>query len=153
MTATGPSIVSINRSDGGIPKTPQATAAVTLAGIAGDEHDHEKHYRPEQAICMFDVEMLVQLRAEGYDLAPGTIGENLTVTNLDVQNVAIGSLLEIDGGVVLEVTKRRKPCYVLDSIDPTLKDAIRDRCGTYARVLTPGTIDAGAAITVVRPAP
>ena len=43
---------------------------------------------------------------------------------------------------MLEVTRLRKPCYVLDAIDPALKDRIAGRCGAYARVLRQGRLSA-----------
>ena len=48
-------------------------------------------------------------------------------------------------------TKRRKPCYVLDAIDPRLKDVIVGRCGFYAKVLKTGRLRAGESIVVERP--
>ncbi len=47
------------------------------------------------------------------------------------------------GGVILELTKIRKPCYVLDAIDPRLKEVIIGRCGFYAKVLQEGLINTG----------
>ena len=46
-------------------------------------------------------------------------------------------------GVILELTKIRKPCYVLDAIDPRLKEVIIGRCGFYAKVLQEGLINTG----------
>ena len=52
--------------------------------------------------------------------------------------------------VVLELTKRRGPCYVLDAIDPRLKDAIAGRCGFYAKVITTGALRPGEFVEVIR---
>jgi len=144
-------IVSINRSTGGIPKHAVDAAVITAAGLDGDAHDHEKHNRPEQAICLWDLELLDELNGEGFGLAPGSIGENLTVRDLDVQHLPIGTVLYTTGGARLEITKRRNPCFVLDAIDPTLKTAIRDRCGAYARVLAGGTVSKGEALHATQP--
>ena len=72
----------------------------------------------------------------------------MTVRHLSVQSLPVGTLLEFEGGVVLELTKERKPCYVLDAIDPRLKDAIINRCGFYARVVQEGIIRTGETIEV-----
>ena len=55
----------------------------------------------------------------------------------------LGTLLEFPSGLCLEITKVRKPCYVLDSIHPSLKEDIRGRCGLYAQVNRPGIIRVG----------
>ena len=146
-----PSVVSISISQGGIPKLPIGSARITKAGLEGDGHNHEKHNRPTQAVCLQDSELLEDLYREGYPLSYGTIRENLAVRNLGVQCLPIGTVLHFSGGVVLELTKERNPCYVLDSINPRLKEAIMGRCGFYAQVLEEGTIVCGETIHCVLP--
>ncbi|MHC4908228.1 MAG: MOSC domain-containing protein [Planctomycetota bacterium] len=141
-------VISVNISGGGIPKQAIDVGDVTPAGLAGDAHDHEKHNTPLQAISLLDVEDLDALRSEGFAVGPGATGENLTCRGLDIDGLGVGDILRLTGGVALELTKRRKPCYVLDAIDPTLKTAAHGRIGFYAKVLTPGSIRAGEAITV-----
>ena len=141
-------LVSINISSGGIPKVPVASVFVSFAGLAGDAHNHEKHRTPLQAVCLQDVEKLRDLAAEGFSLASGTTGENFTVENLFVNQLPIGSVLEFEQGLVLEITKIRKPCYVLDSIDSKLQESIVGRCGMYARVLKEGFVSVGEILRV-----
>jgi MOSC domain-containing protein YiiM len=50
--------------------------------------------------------------------------------------------------VVLEITKVRPPCYVLDALSPELKRTMWNRIGMYAAVVVPGRIACGAAITI-----
>ena len=141
-----PTIVSVSISRGGIPKISVNSVRVTKTGLEGDGHNHEKHNRPTQAVCLQDAELLDDLYREGYPLSYGTIGENLTVRHLHVQSLSPGTTLHFSGGVILELTKERKPCYVLDSIDPRLKEAIVGRCGFYAQVLREGTLSLGETI-------
>ena len=75
-------------------------------------------------MSLLDDEILQQLVQEGFPLVPGAAGENLTVAGLDVQQMHPGTVLKI-GDAVLQLEQPRKPCYVLDAIDPRLKDAIR----------------------------
>lgn len=142
-------VLAVNTSTGGIPKHPVQVAQVVPAGLQGDLHDHAKHDKPERAITLMDVELLEELSGEGYDLAPGTIGENITVRHLDVQGLAAGDMLHFSGGVELELVEPRRPCFVLDSIDETLKTAIVGRCGFLARVERTGELRPGESITVV----
>ncbi len=141
-----PRVIKICISSGGIPKYAIDSVFIAQSGLAGDAHNHLKHNNPDQAVCLQDLELLEQLCEEGFVLTPGTIGENLTVQDLHVQRLYPGTILEFSGGVVLELTRERKPCYVLDSIDLRLKDAILGRCGFYAKVLREGTITSGAKI-------
>lgn len=146
-----PQVISINISGGGIPKHPIETVFIKEGGLQGDGHNHEKHYRPIQAVSLQDVEKLVELRSEGYKLYAGATGENLTVSNLDVNHLPLGTRLKFSGGVEIELSKVRQPCYVLDSIDPQLKADIIGRCGCYAKVVKEGHLSVYETIQVVRP--
>lgn len=142
-------MLSVNISPGGIPKSPIDVGEVTTDGLAGDGHDHDKHNTPLQALSLIDVEDLDDLRREGFAVGPGATGENVTLGNLDVDLLEVGDRLEFSGGVVVELTKRRRPCYVLDAIDPELKKAIVGRCGFYGRVVTTGDLRPGERIRIV----
>ena len=146
-----PRVVSINISNGGIPKWPINQARITFAGLYGDGHNHAKHYRPEQAVSLQDIEKLAELRHEGYLLQCGSTGENIDVCGLNVNQLPLGTLLNFSGGVCLEISKVRHPCYVLDAINPQLKEAIVGRCGMYARVLKEGWLCTGETIEIVQP--
>lgn len=143
-------IVSINISRGGIPKLPVEASLLGADGFEGDGHNHEKHRTPFQAVCLQDIEKLEELTGEGYPLSvPGTTGENLTVSGLNVNQLPLGCMLRLSNGAMIELTKVRKPCYVLDAIDPRLKEDIAGRCGMYARVIGGGIVRAGDEIEVI----
>lgn len=135
-----PFIHSINISKGGIPKHPIDSVHITKTGLEGDGHNHEKHKDPIQAVCLQDLEKLEEFNQKGYSLKSGTTGENLTVCRLNVGGLPLGTVLKFSGGVVLELSKVRKPCYVLDAIHPRLKEDIAGHCGMYAKVVQEGII-------------
>jgi MOSC domain-containing protein YiiM len=145
--ATG-RLVAVCASRGSIPKHTLPAVQVTTDGLRGDGHAHAKHNRPERAVSLFDLEILMQLQNEGFPLYPGAIGENLTIAGLHVQRMSPGTLLEI-GDVLLRLEEPRKPCYVLDSINPCLKDVIVGRCGYMASVVHGGVIEPGMDIVEV----
>lgn len=147
-THTG-EIVSINIGPGGIPKKPVERCNVTVAGLENDWHNHEKHRLPEVAVSFIDVEDLDDLKREGYDVFPGAMGENVTVRGMNVDDLAVGDQLRFPSGLELEVTKMRKPCYVLDPISPELKKNCVGRCGAMAKVLRTGELRVGDVIEVV----
>lgn len=144
-TRTG-TVVAVCTSPGGIPKRPLDECNIGPDGLAGDAHDHIKHVKPERAVCLQDIEVLDQLRAEGYALEPGDTGENLVLSGMRVGDCAPGDRLCFSSGVVLELVAPRKPCFVLDAIDPRLKEDIAGRCGFMARVIAGGTVRPGDAV-------
>ena len=145
QTDPSPRVVAVCISAGGVPKLPIRRGTITASGVQGDAHAHAKHIRPDRAISILDVEIIRQLNAEGFAIRPGTSGENLSVEGLHVQQMQPGDLLRI-GQVVLRLEEPRKPCFVLDAIDPRLKHEIVGRCGYMASVVRGGTIRPGMTI-------
>jgi MOSC domain-containing protein YiiM len=143
-------IVQISVSRGGLPKTAVPAARVTIDGVAGDAHcDREHHGGPDRAVCLFALEALDALRAEGHAVVPGALGENVTVQGLAWDAVTPGVHLLLGAQVRVAVTSYTSPCL-------NIAAAFRDRnyarvsqkrhpgwSRVYARVLTEGTIAAG----------
>ncbi|HID22896.1 MAG TPA: MOSC domain-containing protein [Planctomycetaceae bacterium] len=140
-------VVAVCISEGGVPKQPQDRVRVTTSGLEGDAQEHAKHRKPTRAVSLFDEEILLQLREEGYDVSPGSIGENITLRNVHVQSLPPGTILEI-GEVRIRLEEPRKPCFVLDVIDERLKDVLVGRCGYMGSVLREGEIRPGMPVTV-----
>lgn len=139
-------LVAINISPGGIPKLPIPKVEVTHDGLVGDGRAHAKHVKRDRSISLLDEEILGDLRREGYVVGPGVLGENLTVRDLHSQTLSVGTCLRFAGGVELELTEPRKPCFVLDAVDPRLKETTVGRIGWMARVVNPGWLAAGEAV-------
>ncbi len=148
MSTPIPIIVAINISSGGVPKKPVDFARVTCNGLEGDGHAHIKHIKPIRALSLMDEEMIETLRQEGYPVFSGTMGENITVRNLSVQQLPPGTRLSFSGGVVIELVELRKPCFVLGAIHPALEKETVGRIGYMARVITEGMIKTGETICI-----
>lgn len=104
-------IFQINASDGGVPKLPLTSVQVTADGLACDAQTHtDVHGGPERAVCLFALERILALQAEGHPIFPGATGENLTVAGLDWDQVAPGAVLRLGDQVVLEVASFTTPC-------------------------------------------
>src|ERR1035438_10753953 len=102
-------IVQINVSPGGIPKRPIAAGMITPLGLAGDACAHPGiHGGPYQAVLLIASETIDELKARGYPVFYGALGENLTTRGLDRRQLRIGHQL-CAGGAVLEITKVRGP--------------------------------------------
>src|SRR3954451_13662521 len=113
MSSAG-AIVQISTSRGGIPKIAVPEAFLTLTGLEGDVCAHPKfHGGPNQAILIVTSEALDEMKAAGFMVYPGSLGENLTVTGLDRREIRIGQRFSA-GEAILEITKLRVPCATLN---------------------------------------
>ncbi|NUT50297.1 MAG: MOSC domain-containing protein [Saccharothrix sp.] len=123
------------------------------SGLVGDHiSDLRNHGGDDQAVYAYAREDLDEWSAElGRDLAPGLFGENLTTVGLDVCGARVGERWRI-GGLLLQATNPRIPCRtfagVMEERGWVKTFTQRARPGAYFRVLEPGTITAGDAITV-----
>jgi MOSC domain-containing protein YiiM len=146
---------SINISNGGVPKLPTAEAAITAAGVAGDRQlDLRFHGGPLRAVSLFSAERIAAMQAEGHSIAPGTTGENLTVSGLDWSLVLPGACLEI-AEVRLEITAYAAPCsnisgsFAGGDIARISQKRNPGWSRVYARVLTPGHVRVGDTVTLL----
>src|SRR5687767_2874713 len=133
----------------GIYKLPTSEAVqITALGIGSDFIcDTRNHGGPDQALYVYgqpDYEWWSQ--ELGRELAPGTFGENLTISELESARLTIGDKLLI-GTVILQVSAARIPCATLAARmdDPAFVKRFRhaERPGLYCRVLREGTLRAG----------
>lgn len=107
-------IVQISMSSGGVPKRPVASARVTARGLEGDaQRDRAHHGGPERALCLFSLERIRALRAEGHPITPGSVGENLTIEGIDWAAVTPGTCLRLGGEVIAQVTDYTAPCLTI----------------------------------------
>ena len=152
MDAREGRIASVNISHGGVPKLPVPEAWVGTRGLTGDGH-HEpepSHGGPEQAVCLYSVESIDRVSADGHTAFPGAFGENLTLAGIELASLSSGDRLTIgDGGLVIQLTRRSEPCQ---TIAHWFVDGRIARIGSpqhpedtrwYARVLQEGPVRAG----------
>ena len=107
-------VAQLSVSPGGLPKRAVAEALVTRLGLAGDtQRNLEHHGGPARAVCLFPLEAIQALAAEGHPIVPGALGENVTTAGLDWSVVVPGARLRLGPGVLLEVTTFTSPCFNL----------------------------------------
>lgn len=133
----------------GIFKEPaEGPVTVHRLGLEGDVQVNRRHHGgPDQAVYLYSREdYRFWEQRLGRELPPGTFGENLTVTKFGPEPVRIGDRCRF-GEVVLEVSAPRIPCATLASRmdEPRFARWFQEegRLGFYARVLEPGTLEAG----------
>jgi len=111
MSLSG-TIYQLNVSQGGVPKLPVAEAEVGPGGMAGDRQaDLSAHGGPRRALCLYSLERIAELAAEGHPIFPGSAGENVTVEGLDWSQVLPGSRLRLGERVLIEITDYTAPCW------------------------------------------
>lgn len=149
-------IFQLNCSNGGVPKLAVREAVVTPTGLACDRQTRTKfHGGPERALCLFSLEKIMELQAEGHPIFPGSTGENVTLTGLAWERLAPGTRLALGEEVLVEISKYTTPCN-------TIADSFRAHdfrridqkhspgdSRLYARILQTGTLTVGQEVKLL----
>ena len=130
---------------------------INTLGVMGDEQaDLSVHGGLEKAIYVYPHEhypfwnaLLSRELKTPFDLQPGAMGENFTITGLLEAEVYVGDTLQI-GDLEFIVTKLREPCFKFNA-KMRYKGAAKAMlqsgyCGWYMRIITPGKLMAGSTI-------
>lgn len=100
------------------------------------------------------------LRAAGFHVGPGIMGENITTRGIELLDLPTGACLHIGTSAVVELTGLRTPCSQLDAYQKGLKAAVLERMpdgavirksGVMAIVVTDGWVRPGDVIRVELP--
>ena len=154
-------IASINVSHpGGVPKRPIDRTLVTTRGLIGDGQRTKEpvHGGPEKAVCLFGVEQIRRVNADGHHLYPGAIGENLTLSGLDLGGLASGAQLRIGdpaSGPIIQLSDPAAPCKnIAGSFEDwriaRVSHKVRPEDSRwYARVLREGPVVSGDPIELL----
>jgi len=140
-------------------------------GVEGDAHagatvQHRSRVARDPSlpnlrqVHLIHAELHDELRANGFDLSPGQMGENITTRGIGLLSLPVGTRLRIGGEAVVEITGLRNPCHQLEGIQAGLMQAVLDRdgdgnpirkAGVMAVVITGGQVGAGDAIQAILP--
>lgn len=141
-----PTLVSVNiNANNEFKKLPRTEARLVADfGLEGDRHAG----RPERQVSILDVETVADLAGKGMPVAPGILGENITVEGVPVMQMPQGMRMRI-GEAELEVTGDRPACRELLDVHPDALRALVGRTGKMARVVTGGTVRPGDPIELI----
>ena len=146
-------LVSINISNGGVPKRPLKSCLVSENGLEGDrQRDLRYHGGPDRAVCLFSEDLITALQAEGHPISTGTIGENLTLRGVSWAEMIPGARFAI-GEVRVELTDYAAPCnniagsFHRRQIGRVSQHANPGWSRLYARVLKEGTVHVGDGVS------
>jgi len=173
MTSLTGIVVSVNRSATHSFSKPATDRIRLIAGLGVEDDAHMgrwvKHRtlvrrdpsRPNlRQVHLLSEERLAELRAAGFALVPGEIGENVTTRGIDLLSLPAGAHLRLGPTAVIEVTGLRNPCRQLDAHQSGLTAAmlgtdedgnIVRKAGIMSIVLEGGEVAVGDAIRVVLP--
>ena len=152
-------VVSVNVSKGGVPKLPIERAWVGGLGLDSDAHNGEMHGGVDQAVCLYSVEAIERVAADGHAAFTGAYGENLTLEGIDWSQLDVGDRLTIgEDGLEIELTRYAAPCtklahYFFDAGIARISWKVHPEDSRwYARVLTEGPVATGDRVEVSRSA-
>ena len=149
-------VLQVNVSGGGVPKRPVERAWVGRFGLEGDAHrENTVHGGPHRAVCLFGIEVIERLQAEGHPIEPGGAGENLTTSGIEWSLLPVGTRARIGEQLVLELSSSTTPCatQVRNFSDGNF-NRIRielhpSDSRMYARVVHEGEVRPGDVITLL----
>ncbi len=148
-------VVSVNVNGGGVPKLPVEEQWVGPMGLVDDRHTEPEpsHGGVDQAVCLYSVEAIARVAADGHTAFPGSYGENLTLEGIEMESLAPGDRLAIgDGGLTIEMTWNAAPCktqahWFIDGRFARISHKTHPNDARwYARVISEGPVRPGDAV-------
>ena len=140
-------------------------------GVAGDAHmgetvKHRSRVRRDpmqpnlRQVHLIHAELFDELRAKGFAVKPGELGENITTSGVDLLALPTGTRLHLGASAVVEITGLRNPCIQIDHFQKGLMAATLDRdadgnlirkAGIMSIVIAEGDVRPGDAVGVELP--
>ena len=145
---TSAKVTAVSRNEGHTlsKQNRDGIRLLTGLGVDGDAHAGEtvKHRsrvardpsKPNlRQVHLIHAELHDELRAAGYAVSAGQMGENVTTRGIDLLGLPTGTRLRLGEAATVEVTGLRNPCVQLDGIQEGLMAATleRDERGNLVR--------------------
>lgn len=111
-------------------------------------------------VHLIHAELHDELNGQGFDVAAGQMGENITTRGIDLLGLPTGAKLRLGPDAVIEITGLRTPCHQLNDFQAGLMAAVLDRdqegnlirkAGVMSIVLADGVVQAGDSINIELP--
>ncbi len=169
-----PTVFAVHKSPTHTMRKPQQTSIrlLTGLGVEGDAHagttvKHRSRVAKDptqpnlRQVHLIHSELHDALRAVGFAVEPGQMGENITTKEVDLLGLPRGTRLLLGAEAVVEITGLRNPCLQLEGIQAGLMQAVLDRdaaghlirkAGVMGIVVAGGEVRAGDFIRVELPA-
>lgn len=166
-------VAAVSRSpEHTMAKPNQATIHLVAGeGVEGDAHAgatvrHRSRVAKDPSqpnlrqVHLVHSELHDAVRADGFEVTPGQMGENITTRGIALLDLPTGTRLHLGADAVVEVTGLRNPCGQLDGIQDGLMGRLLDRdevgnlvrlAGVMSVVLESGDVRPGDPIDVELP--
>lgn len=166
-------VTAVSRGAGHAFSKPNQSGIRLIAGLGVEDDAHmgaSVQHRSRVAkdpsqpnlrqVHLIHAELHDELRAAGFAVSAGQMGENVTTRGLDLLGLPAGARLHLGAAAVVEVTGLRDPCVQLDRFRQGLMAAVlaRDeqgglvrKAGIMAVVVTGGEVKPGDPIRVELP--
>ena len=166
-------VAAVSRSPTHTLSKPTADGIRLLAGLGveGDAHQgvtvkHRSRVARDptqpnlRQVHLIHAELFDELRAAGFVVKPGEMGENVTTRDIALLALPQGTRLHLGTEAVAEVTGLRNPCAQLNRVRPGLMAATLERdahgnlvrkAGIMAIVIAGGEVKPGDPIRVELP--
>jgi MOSC domain-containing protein YiiM len=111
-------------------------------------------------VHLIHAELFDELRAKGFAVKPGELGENITTSGVDLLALPTGTRLHLGASAVVEITGLRNPCIQIDNFQKGLMAATLDKdaagnlvrkAGIMSIVIAEGDVRPGDAVGVELP--
>jgi MOSC domain-containing protein YiiM len=157
-------VLSVSRSPAHTFSKPVVDEVTLVAGLgvqddahAGTTVRHRSRVRRDptqpnlRQVHLLHGELIDALVAEGFAVAPGAMGENVTTTGVDLLGLPVGTLLRLGSTALVRVTGLRNPCAQLDGLGPGLMKRLVRREADGSTVRLAGIMAVVEVGGVVRP--
>ncbi|TDW29320.1 MOSC domain-containing protein [Cryobacterium psychrophilum] len=157
-------VVAVSRDDRHRFSKPAVTEIVLLEGfgIEGDAHagaTTQHRYllkknptRPNLTqVHLIASQLFADLEPDGFSVAPGELGENITTAGVDLMALPEGALLHLGGEAVVRITGMRSPCSSINEFQRGLMKALIETDAAGRPVRRAGVMGVVARGGVVRP--
>jgi MOSC domain-containing protein YiiM len=111
-------------------------------------------------VHLIHAELLDEVRARGFAVQPGALGENITTRDVDILGLPAGTQLAIGADAIVELTGLRNPCVQIERrhagllaemVAPEPSGRARSKTGVMGIVIRGGAVRPGDAICVRLP--
>lgn len=141
-------VVSVNISEEkGTIKHAVGAISLDDRGVAGDAHAGLWH-RQVSLLAQEDIDYFV--KEIGREIAPGEFAENVTISGIEMDGVAVLDRFRIGEKVEMEVTQIGKKCHGDGcAIYREVGKCVMPKKGLFCRVITPGTVEPGDSVEYI----
>ncbi|MBI5267681.1 MAG: MOSC domain-containing protein [candidate division Zixibacteria bacterium] len=136
--------ISVSAEKGTRKHNVSEALLVADSGIAGDAHAGPGH----RQVSLLSLESIDTMRQMGAEVNPGDFAENITLSKVDLSEIAIGDSIMV-GSAELIVTQLGKECHSRCAIFEAVGDCVMPREGIFTRVVNGGMIRPGDEVRVI----